>query len=104
KNTFHKKDRFDDDTVPYKNIFDCDLLIIDDLGTEFANSFTTSQLFQCFTERLIHKRSTVISANLNLKDIKEMYSERIFSRFIESYIPISLFGKDIRVRKTLEEL
>ena len=103
KNTFQKKNRFDDDTVPYKNIFDCDLLIIDDLGTEFGNSFTNAQLFQCINERLIHKRSTVISTNLNLQDFKETYSERIFSRILESYIPISLFGKDIRVRKSLED-
>ena len=103
KNTFHKKDSNPEDSVPYRNIFDCDLLIIDDLGTEFSNSFTTSQLFQCINERLIHKRSTVISTNLSLKDIKETYSERIFSRFIENYTLITLFGEDIRIQKKLEE-
>ncbi len=103
KNTFHKKDASDDDTVPYKNIFDCDLLIIDDLGTEFSNSFTTSQLFQCINERLLHKRSTVISTNLRIGDIANTYGERISSRFIEHYTLITLFGQDIRVQKSLSE-
>ncbi|MCR5641167.1 MAG: ATP-binding protein [Lachnospiraceae bacterium] len=103
KNTFRKKDSASDDAVPYKNIFDCDLLIIDDLGTEFSNSFTVSQLFQCINERLLHKRSTVISTNLKLRDIREVYSERISSRFIENYTLIHLFGEDIRVQKQVKE-
>lgn len=43
-----------------ENIFTCDLLIIDDLGTELTNSFTTSQLFLCLNERILHRKSTII--------------------------------------------
>ena len=61
---------------PYQNIFDCDLLIIDDLGTEMSNSFTTSQLFLCLNERILRKKSTIISTDLSLNQLAEIYSER----------------------------
>ena len=59
-------------------IFQCDLLIIDDLGTEMINKFVISQLFQCLNERLIQERSTIISTNLSLQEFRNTYSERIF--------------------------
>ncbi len=85
----------------YRSIFDCDLLIIDDLGTEMTNSFTLSQFFVCLNERILHERSTVISSNLGLQDISTIYSERVFSRIISSFLLLHLFGKDIRVQKKL---
>ncbi len=85
----------------YRSIFDCDLLIIDDLGTEMTNSFTLSQFFVCLNERILHERSTVISSNLDLQDLSSIYSERIFSRITSSYTLLHLFGKDIRVLKTM---
>ena len=59
-------------------IFDCDLLIIDDLGTELTNSFVSSQLFLCINERIMRKKSTIISTNLKLEDFSATYSERTF--------------------------
>lgn len=100
-----EKDVFQKDTEAiemHDQIFSCDLLIIDDLGTEFSNSFTTSQLFLCLNERLLHGRSTVISTNLNMKEIRDLYSERTSSRIISGYTPIRFFGKDIRIKKKLE--
>ncbi|MCC8142426.1 MAG: ATP-binding protein [Lachnospiraceae bacterium] len=85
----------------YRSIFDCDLLIIDDLGTEMTNSFTLSQFFVCLNERLLHKRSTLISSNLGLQEISSIYSERIFSRISSSFLVLHLFGKDIRVQANL---
>jgi DNA replication protein DnaC len=85
----------------HEQIFACDLLIIDDLGTEFANSFTTSQLFLCLNERLLHNKSTVISTNLSIRQIRDLYSERTSSRIISSYTPIKFFGNDIRIEKKL---
>jgi len=82
-----------------KNIFDCDLLIIDDLGTEFANSFTTSQLFLCVNERILRQKSTIISTNLGMNEIAETYSERTMSRIASNYSTIKLFGDDIRIKK-----
>ena len=61
-------------------VYDCDLLIIDDLGTELTNSFVSSQLFLCVNERIMRHRSTIISTNLELGEIQNVYSERTFSR------------------------
>ena len=88
-----------DAIAAHQNIFDCDLLIIDDLGTEFTNSFTTSQLFLCVNERILRQKSTIISTNLNLNQIMDMYSERTFSRISSNYSIIKLFGDDIRIKK-----
>lgn len=82
-----------------QNIFDCDLLIIDDLGTEMANTFTVSQLFLCLNERILRKKSTVISTNLGFDQLNAVYSERIFSRIVSSYTMLKLFGDDIRLQK-----
>lgn len=86
-----------------RHIYDCDLLIIDDLGTEMINSFTTAQLFHCINERIIRKKHTIISTNLSLKQLQENYSERIFSRIANKYRFIRLLGNDIRMIKKLEE-
>lgn len=99
KNVF-ERDR--DMKEPYQNIFDCDLLIIDDLGTEMSNSFTVSQLFLCLNERILRKKSTIISTNLGLNQLAEIYSERTFSRISSNYTMIKLFGDDIRIKKKLQ--
>jgi len=86
-----------------EHIFDCDLLIIDDLGTEFQNSFTTARLFQCLNERLLQNKSTIISTNLSLEDMRDTYSERITSRVFSYYEPIKLIGEDIRIKKVINK-
>lgn len=88
-----------DAIAAHENIFDCDLLIIDDLGTEFANSFTTSQLFLCINERILRQKSTIISTNLNMNQMVDIYSERTLSRISSNYTIIKLFGDDIRIKK-----
>ena len=88
-----------DASVSY--ILDSDLLIIDDLGTELNNSFTSSQLYRCIDARLNEKRATIISTNLSFDDLRERYSERIFSRLTSSYILLKLTGDDIRLRKAI---
>ena len=85
----------------HQNIFDCDLLIIDDLGTELANSFTTSQFFLCINERILRKKSTIISTNLNMAQIADIYSERVLSRIAGHYNIIKMFGDDIRMKKRI---
>ena len=77
---------------------DCDLLIIDDLGTELNNSFTSSQLFYCINERMNMSRSTIISTNLSLKQLRDSYTDRVTSRIMR-YRIIPLYGRDIRVLK-----
>lgn len=80
-------------------ILECDLLIIDDLGTEVGNAYTNSRLFYCINERILRKKSTIISTNLSLSEIRDNYSERIFSRLTSSYKILKLFGNDIRILK-----
>lgn len=88
-----------DAIAAHRNIFECDLLIIDDLGTELTNSFTTSQLFLCLNERILRRKSTVISTNLGMNRLAELYSERVLSRISSNYTLIKLFGADIRILK-----
>lgn len=90
------------DASLYQYIFHCDLLIIDDLGTELSNSFTNSMLYTCINERQLRKKSTVISTNLSLEQLRDRYSERIFSRITGNYTLWKLIGKDIRVLKRME--
>lgn len=81
---------------------DCDLLIIDDLGTESSNSYTNSKLFYVLNERILRKKSVVISTNLTIPQFEDRYSERIFSRIISSYQILRLFGDDIRYLKRIK--
>ncbi len=83
-------------------LYTCDLLIIDDLGTEMINSFTESQLFTCIQDRLLAKVGTIISTNFSFDDISRHYSERIFSRLIGNYKLIKIAGEDIRIKKALK--
>lgn len=85
-----------------KHIYNCDLLVIDDLGTEFTNTFTKSMLFDCINERLMSGKHTIISTNLSLDRIQTVYSERISSRLAARYTYIKLLGEDIRLKKKLE--
>ena len=83
----------------YEHILNCDLLIIDDLGTEMNNSFTNSKLFYCINERIVNKKSTIISTNLSFQELIDRYSERIFSRLTSSYTMLKMYGDDIRIKK-----
>lgn len=82
-------------------ILNCDLLIIDDLGTELTNNFVASQFFLCINERILRKKSTIISTNLSLGNFMDTYSERVFSRVSSNYTMIKLIGNDIRIQKKL---
>ena len=75
-----------------------DLLIIDDLGTEFSTSFTASELFRLLNDRKLKNKSVIISTNLNAQEISNQYSDRITSRLRE-YQVLRFFGEDIRVLK-----
>lgn len=88
-----QKDEMED---AYQDIYDCDLLIIDDLGTELINDFTISQLFTCLNERSLRKKSIIISTNLSLKELRDYYSERIFSRIVGNFRFCKMTGPDIR--------
>lgn len=98
KNTFQKDSGL---ISTQEEIMECDLLIIDDLGTELTNTFVASALFQCINERIMRKKSTIISTNLTLERFRDTYSERIFSRITSHYTMVKLIGNDIRIQKRL---
>lgn len=77
--------------------FTCDLLILDDLGTERRTDFTLSKLFSLLNDRLLHGRSTIISTNLDGNSITSLYGERLASRLAQ-YTVIPFYGKDLRLR------
>jgi len=85
-----------------EHILDCDLLIIDDLGTELATAFTMSRLNLCINERFINRRATIISTNFGVQELADRYGERNFSRIFSSYTPLRFFGEDIRLKKKVE--
>lgn len=97
KNKFYKTDEYlNNEQISY--ILNCELLIIDDLGTELANGFTTSQLYYFIEERHMNQKSTIISTNLSFQELRERYSERIFSRFTGYYNFYMIAGDDIRIK------
>lgn len=81
----------------YSDLYQCDLLIIDDLGTELTNQFTASQLFSLLNERNIGRKATIISTNLSLRELQDRYSDRIFSRITSNFEVCKLTGADIRM-------
>lgn len=99
RNEFNKDSDTDE---PVREITDCDLLIIDDLGTELSNSFTNSRLFYCINDRILKDKSTIISTNLTPDNLQKQYSDRIFSRIIHSYRMLKFFGNNIRLGAFLQ--
>lgn len=83
----------------YELLKDCDLLIIDDLGTEISTSINTTNLFELINDRIIKEKGTIISTNLNLENIREDYDDRIFSRILGEYEVFNVFGDDLRIKK-----
>lgn len=82
-----------------KFVFDVDLLIIDDLGTESGTVVTSSGFYNIINSRLINKKSTIISTNLSPSEWVNMYSDRIVSRIYGNYNVLKIIGEDIRVAK-----
>ncbi len=96
-------DRFKSGYGPYEpkgdKYLECDLLIIDDLGTEFANQFTLSALYNLINTRMNKSLSTVISTNLTAEDLQKKYEDRIYSRLLGGNSQIIMFkGPDMRLK------
>ena len=98
KATFGHDETFKDTS---NSLLTCDVLVIDDLGTEFVNSFVLKELFRVLVHRIENNKTTVISTNLSLPEIRDLYSERIFSRIMSQFNIIKLTGDDIRLAKKL---
>ena len=85
-----------DETRRYLN---CDLLILDDLGSELTTQFTQSALYELLNSRLVAGRHTVISSNLSIEEAARRYSPQIASRLEGEYHVLHFFGDDIRLLK-----
>jgi DNA replication protein DnaC len=84
----------------YKSLFDVDLLIIDDLGTENVSQAKATELFTLINSRLLKSNTkTIISTNLTLQEIFNTYDDRIVSRIIGNYDTCMFFGEDIRLKR-----
>jgi len=87
----------------YNDLINCDLLIIDDLGTESTNNLKFAELFNIINTRILNQNTyalkTIISTNLTLQNILSNYDERIFSRLVGYYNIFRFFGDDIRFKQ-----
>lgn len=99
--------RFGDDKNAYfsymENLNQCDLLIIDDLGTEAITERVKADLFTCLNNRDLSKKATLISTNLTLDELSRRYSERIFSRVSSHFTFCKFEGRDIRMFKKFQD-
>ncbi|MDU5369715.1 MAG: ATP-binding protein [Finegoldia magna] len=77
-------------------IYNCDVLMIDDLGTENSTETNISLLFDLLNYRIQNQKTTIISTNIDLDDLTTQYDQRISSRIKGEFIPIQFFGRDIR--------
>lgn len=82
-----------------KELLECDLLIIDDLGSEFVTSFTTSALYNIINTRINRSKPVIISTNLTETELEDKYTQRVTSRIIGNYVSLLFLGKDIRQLK-----
>lgn len=79
-----------------KHLTDCDLLILDDIGTEFQTSFSSAMIYNIINSRIMTQKPTMISTNLSFKEIQSAYSKRLVSRIMGSYKRLFFIGNDIR--------
>ena len=94
--------RTDDPTearAEVKRCLECDLLILDDLGTEMTTAFTISALYELINTRLVTSKKTIVSSNLTIHELRRRYSEQIMSRLEGEYQVLTFRGDDIRRKR-----
>lgn len=79
-------------------VLDCDLLIIDDIGTEFVTSFSTSAFYNIFNSRILQNKPVILNTNLTLSELESTYSQRFVSRIMGYCSKLDFIGSDIRPR------
>lgn len=91
--------RVEYDASIMQDILEADLLLLDDLGSEFKNSFSESKLYDIINIRINNTRPTIINTNLTVEEMEERYNTRITSRLFFNFKRISFVGDDIRRKK-----
>lgn len=98
-----EKERFDRDNEGSEStagsLKSCDLLILDDLGTEFPSAYVNAAIYDVVNARLLSGKPTIISTNLNLSALEKRYSDRFASRIAGNYGMLEFMGKDIRIQQ-----
>lgn len=97
-----EKEHFGSGGDSYESMLNCDLLVIDDLGTEFTSPFTQTTLYGLINTRILSKKPTIINTNLSMGEIAKRYTDRIASRLIGCYTARKFVGKDIRQIKAMQ--
>lgn len=93
---FHFNYDYDEEEQIVTTLTECDLLIIDDLGTEFQSNYNTSAIYNIFNSRLLKKHPTIINTNLTLKELEKYYTQRFVSRIMGNFVKMDFRGSDFR--------
>lgn len=91
---FRRGREYDED--PTERYFECDLLMIDDLGTEVVTPYTSAWMYEIINDRMTRGKATIINTNLTGKDIRRRYDARITSRLFGAYRALVFRGEDMR--------
>lgn len=84
-----------------ETLLECDLLILDDFGTEFRTSFSHSMIYTILNSRMNAGKPMIVNTNLTLGEIKEEYGDRVVSRLISASQTLAFYGRDIRIQNSL---
>lgn len=91
-------ERIENDSEYISEVFECDLLIIDDLGTELSTQFSELVIYNILNKRLLDRKKIIISTNLDIDELMSLYSNRITSRLFGNFDTHWFIGKDIRLK------
>lgn len=94
---------YNSDTPVLDDVLECDLLILDDLGTEFSTAYSQATIYNIINSRILTSKPTVISTNLDVEELAAKYHNRVASRIIGSYDIKKFCGSDVRQQKKIEE-
>ena len=86
-----------------RHYIDCDLLIVDDLGTEYTTAFSSAAIYNIINSRIMMSKPTIISTNLTMKDMEKSYTYRMVSRVIGNNIRLEFLGSDIRQKMMMKK-
>lgn len=96
-----KRIKFENDSTLEDLLLNCDLLIIDDLGTEQITDFSSTEMFNLLNKKLLLNKKMLISTNYSLEKLSRTYSERITSRLLGNFTLFKFYGEDIRIKTNL---
>lgn len=94
-----RKNKYDEELNTEEMLCECDLLILDDLGTEFITTFSTSSIYNIVNTRIMTEKPTIINTNMTLSELEKTYSQRFVSRIIGESTKLDFIGNDIRQKR-----